>query len=69
MKTLGEELKEAVLDLDLTPVEACVEVGVSIPTLYSIYNGGPLKERTVNKVKRALERLKQRTRAYSKAVG
>lgn len=60
MKTTGKELKAILDELDDTPPEmVAAEAGVSMGTLYNVFNDKPVRPKSFNKVTKALTRLKQ----------
>lgn len=63
MKTSGKELRATQAELGVTPVEVCAEADVSIATLYNVYAGKRVSANTVNRVRKALSKLRMKSRA------
>jgi predicted transcriptional regulator len=63
MKTTGKELRAIQEELGVTPVEVCAEADVSIATLYNVYAEKRVSANTVNRVKKALSKLRTKSKA------
>jgi len=60
MRTSGKELKAILDELDdTTPEAVAAEAGVSMGTLYNVFNDKPVRAKTLSKVSRALAKLQQ----------
>lgn len=59
MKPVGRSLRAMQEELGATPIEVCAEANVSIATLYNVYAEKRVNANTLNRVKKALTRLKQ----------
>jgi predicted transcriptional regulator len=55
----GREIQKQIIEMGLTDAEFCRAADISPPTLKKIYSGEFVRERTLNKARRALERLKE----------
>lgn len=63
MRTTGKELKAILDELDNTPAEVvAAEAGVSMGTLYNVFNDKPVKAKTLSKVSRAIAKLQQKAK-------
>jgi len=58
MKTSGNELRALQTELGATPIEVCAEADVSITTLYNVYGNRCRNPNSVNRVRKALDKLK-----------
>jgi len=63
MKTSGQNLRAIQEEIGATPVEVCAEANVSTSTLYNVYAGKRVNTNTVNRVKKALSKLRQKCKA------
>lgn len=59
----GDELRQIQTALGLSPESVCNEAGVSIGSLYKVYNGKHVRERTIRKVRDALARISERVQS------
>lgn len=66
MKTVGKNLRTMQEKLGVTPAEVCAEASVSIATLYNVYAEKRVSTNSLNRVKKALTKLRQ---IKSKAAG
>lgn len=53
-------------EIDATPAEVCAEANISIATLYNVYAERRVSANSVNRVKKALNKLRQ---SKDKAAG
>lgn len=63
MKTNGKTLRAIQEKLGVTPVEVCAEANVSIATLYNVYAGKRVSANSVNRVKKAFNTLRFKSKA------
>lgn len=63
MRTIGKELRAIQEELGVTPIEVCAEADISIATLYNVYAEKRVSANSVNRVKKALSKLKQKPRS------
>jgi predicted transcriptional regulator len=63
MQTVGKELKAILDELDeVTPARAAAEAGVSIATLYNVFNDEPVRTKSLSRVRKALTKLKLKSK-------
>lgn len=63
MKTNGLDLRAIQEELGVAPAAVATEADVSIATLYNVYAGKRVSANSVNRVKKALHRLRTRAKA------
>lgn len=59
----GKALKKLADESGLGPMDVCLEAGISIPTLYKIYNDKPVRQKMRIKVEQTIKALSARSRA------
>lgn len=65
MSMSGKELKALAKAIRLRPTEVCGEAGISLPTLYKVYNEAGAEDESKEKVHQAIKRLAAKMRAVA----
>jgi predicted transcriptional regulator len=65
----GRELQKQQSELGVSPADVCSEAGISISSLYKVYNGEHVRPSTVAKVRNALARIRARVLGDQSATG
>lgn len=69
MKSDGRELQQMQQELGLSPIEVCSEADISMTTLYKVYGNKSVSTSSANRVRKALNRLKERSSGRAKVAG
>lgn len=68
MKVDGRQLQAVQYELEISPEAVCFEADISMSTLYKVYADKPVSRSSVNRVRKALGALKERSKKMTKAA-
>jgi predicted transcriptional regulator len=68
MKHFGSELRRQQEEMGVSTMEVAVAADLHPQTLYRVYNGSRVSRATVNRVRKALEALREKSQQVARAV-